>query len=245
MAWKLIPWWLLLVLPMQADGQAWSVEAEAGWVAPGRNDIRVPNSGGTLFSLRDDLPASGRTYGRLRLSRQLGQRHELSALFAPLTLRAEGALPTAVDFAGSRFAAGEAVDASYRFNSYRLTYRYRLLARGSLRLWAGLTAKVRDAEIRLRGSAVEARESNVGFVPLLHVLLEWSWGERHGLRLEADAAAARQGRAEDIALSVHWDPAPRWRLRLGYRLVEGGADVPKVYNFAWINYLFAGAGFRF
>jgi hypothetical protein len=34
-------------------------------------------------------------------------------------------------------------------------------------------------------------------------------------------------------------------LKAGYRLLEGGADVEEVYNFAWLNFLVIGAVYSF
>jgi hypothetical protein len=108
-----------------------------------------------------------------------------------------------------------------------------------------LTAKIRDAEIALTSAALSASKTNVGFVPLLHVRLDWDWTAKLGLLCEIDAAAAKQGRAEDVLLALAWRVSPQLRLRLGYRFVEGGADVDEVYNFAWIHYIAAGLAFNF
>ncbi|HUU06529.1 MAG TPA: hypothetical protein VMZ49_11710 [Patescibacteria group bacterium] len=223
----------------------WTVELEAGAVFSGYNDARIPNVGGTLFSLSEDLDIAAKAYYRLRLSYAISRRHELSLLYAPLTLKAAGRLPAAVSFEGVLFPEGTAVDGLYTFNSYRLTYRYRLLDKPRLRLDIGFTAKIRDAEIALTSPALSAAKANVGFVPLLHLRLDWEWGARFGLLLEADAAAAKQGRAEDVLLALNWRLSPRTQLRFGYRFVEGGADVDEVYNFAFIHYLAAGLAFRF
>ena len=228
-----------------AGDRPWTVALEGGAVFSGYNDARIPNVGGTLFSLSEDLDIAAKAYYRLRLSYAISRRHELSLLYAPLTLKAAGRLPAAVSFEGVLFPQGTAVDGIYTFNSYRLTYRYRLLDKPRLRLDIGFTAKIRDAEIALTSPALSAAKTNVGFVPLLHLRLDWEWGGRLGLLLEADAAAAKQGRAEDVLLALNWRLSPRTQLRFGYRFVEGGADVDEVYNFAWIHYLAAGLAFRF
>lgn len=236
---------LALTMPAQARERRWTADVEGGWVFSGYNDVRIPNASGTLFSLSEDLAAAGRPYVRLRLSYALSRRHELSLLYAPLTLKAQGTLPGPVFFAGMPFPAGAAVDGRFRFNSYRLTYRYRLLDKPRLGLDVGFTGKIRDAEIAIASPGLAASKANVGFVPLLHLRLLWDWNDRLGMVLEADAAAAKQGRAEDVLLALTWRPAPRWRLRAGYRFVEGGADVDETYNFAWIHYLAAGASYSF
>ncbi|MDD8012949.1 MAG: hypothetical protein PHX05_05680 [Acidobacteriota bacterium] len=223
----------------------WTAELEGGAVFSGYNEARVPNAGGTLVSLSEDLDIAARAYYRLRLSYAISRRHELSLLYAPLTLKAKGTLPGAVNFSGVLFPQGSAVDGIYTFNSYRLTYRYRLVDKPRLRLDIGFTAKIRDAEIALATPSVTASKTNTGFVPLLHLRLAWDWSQKLGLLLEADGAAAKQGRAEDVLLALNWRVSPRAQLRFGYRFVEGGADVDEVYNFAWIHYLAVGLAYRF
>jgi len=142
------------------------------------------------------------------------------------------------------FPQGSDVDGIYTFNSYRLSYRYRLVDKPRLRLDIGFTAKIRDAEIALEAPGIAASKTNVGFVPLLHLRLAWDWNRKLGLLLEADGAAAKQGRAEDVLLALNWRLSPRAQLRFGYRFVEGGADVDEVYNFAWIHYIAAGIAFN-
>ncbi|MCU0235819.1 MAG: hypothetical protein MUC72_01885 [Acidobacteria bacterium] len=240
---------ILILAPaiLAEDGRPgrWTAELEGGAVFSGYNDARIPNVGGTLVSLSEDLDIAAKAYYRLRLSYALSRRHELSLLYAPLTLKAQGALPADVNFSGVLFPRGSEVDGIYTFNSYRLTYRYRLVDRSRLRLDIGFTAKVRDAEIALATPELAASKTNVGFVPLLHLRLAWDWNSKLGLLLEADAAAAKQGRAEDVLLALNWRLSPRAQLRIGYRFVEGGADVDEVYNFAWIHYLAAGLALNF
>jgi hypothetical protein len=240
----------ILSLTLAAAGETgkpyrWTAELEGGAVFSGYNEARIPNVGGTLFSLAEDLDIAAKAYYRLRLSYAISRRHELSLLYAPLTLKAAGTLPAAVNFTGVLFPQGSDVNGIFTFNSYRLTYRYRLVDRARLRLDVGFTAKIRDAEIALAAPGLNASKTNVGFVPLLHLRLAWDWGARLGLLLEADAAAAKQGRAEDVLLALNWRLSPRAQLRFGYRFVEGGADVDEVYNFAWVHYLAAGLAFGF
>jgi len=223
----------------------WSLDGETGWIFPGYNVAQIPRDSGTRISLKNDLNLPGKPYYRLRLSWRWHRRHTLSLLYAPLTLLAEGVLPIPVHFEGVNFAAGAAVDATYRFNSYRLTYRYTLVDKPKIRFGIGFTAKIRDAEISLRDGVREGKKTDLGFVPLLNLHLDWQWCPKWGLLFEADALASPggQGRAEDAALAVTYTLSPAWQIRVGYRIVEGGADVESVYNFALINYLFTGVRF--
>lgn len=150
-----------------------------------------------------------------------------------------------VSFYGATYPAGSPLLAVYRFDSYRLTYRYSFVWEEGLEVAAGLTAKIRDAETSLYG--VEARrKTNTGFVPLLNFHVAWRPGNgAFGVVLDADALAAPQGRAEDVLLAATWRFRPGLELRVGYRMVEGGADNATVYSFAWFHYLVTGLGMSF
>lgn len=56
---------------------------------------------------------------------------------------------------------------------------------------------------------------------------------------------ARQGRAEDFLLAIEWKAKNNLSFKFGYRILEGGADVPEVYNFSLFNYISAGLIFTF
>jgi hypothetical protein len=69
--------------------------------------------------------------------------------------------------------------------------------------------------------------------------------DRTGLLFEGDALAAPQGRAEDVLLAGTWKLSDHITARLGYRILEGGADNDEVYNFALLHYASAGISFSF
>ncbi|MBM3316458.1 MAG: hypothetical protein FJY75_01270 [Candidatus Eisenbacteria bacterium] len=224
-----------------APGASWSIDLEGGIAAAGYNDIAVPGDAGTRFSFTDDLATRANRYWRLRLGRDLGSRGHLSALIAPLRLAAKGTAPMDVLFEDRAFAAGTTLEGQYRFDSYRLTYRYDFHAGGTWRLGAGLSAKIRDAEIRLEGADVKAATRNTGFVPLIHFRADWTPRPAWSLVCEGDALIGPQGRAEDVFLGAAFRVRPELQLKAGYRILEGGADVEQAYNFALVHYLSLGA----
>jgi hypothetical protein len=235
---------VLSAVPAVAPAQ-FAIDVESGLVSSGYNDVRIPGDTGTLFSLSEDLTIDPSAFMRARIEYTFGGRHTISALYAPLTLDAAGVLPGDVSFAGEEFPAGPAVDGTYTFNSYRLTYRYEFEPRGRLQAGLGFTAKIRDAAIRIEGGGLSAEKTNVGFVPLLNFRLRWQVAPRVSLLLDGDALAAPQGRAEDVLPALLYQLNGGVELRAGYRVVEGGADVPEVYNFALLNYASLGLSARF
>jgi hypothetical protein len=244
---RTVRYFLVLVVGLVGWPALAGVEAdvEAGVVLASRNDARIPGQGGTKVSLVNDLATPAAPAFRLRLGYRLGDRHLVTALYAPLQVNARGSVERDVAFAGGTYPAGSPLLAVYRFDSYRLTYRYSIVWAEGLDVAAGFTAKIRDAETSLYG--VEARrKTNTGFVPLLNVHVAWRPGDgAFGVVLDVDALAAPQGRAEDVLLAATWAVGPGLELRLGYRMVEGGADNDEVYSFAWFHYVIAGLGVSF
>jgi hypothetical protein len=219
------------------NGQSsWRFDFENGAAFNGYNDVGIPKSTGTRFSLTERFDVKPVYFFRLRLTWRIGGRHAVSALFAPLSFKASGRSDMPIRFNGTDFPLGAEVDALYRFNSYRLTYRYDLIDAGPWKVGIGFTAKIRDAAIRLDAGAIESGKTNVGFVPLLHFRVEHQFSSRIGALLEGDALAAKQGRAEDVLLALLYRLSQAVTLKAGYRIVEGGANVEEVYNFALIHY---------
>jgi hypothetical protein len=138
------------------------------------------------------------------------------------------------------FPANTDLAGTYKFNSYRLTYRYEIVLKPRFEFGLGFTAKIRDAEISLASSALESKKTNVGFVPIINFRALWKPYEKFGILLEGDALAAPQGRAEDVLIAATYRVSDRVDLKAGYRILEGGADNEEVYNFALFNYASVG-----
>lgn len=228
-----------LLLPVFAAAQAprLVVELEGGPVWQSYNDAEIPNDGtATRISLRDLIGSGAWPAGRLAATWNVTDRHGLRLLLAPLSVSGTGVPAGQVRFAGATYQPGQPVDADYTFNSYRLTYRYRIVDGERTDAWIGATAKVRDAHIALEQGGTSSRKDDLGFVPLLHLAADQRLARGWFARFEADALAGGPGRAVDATLKLGYDVGDRWSVLAGYRTIEGGADVDEVYSFAWLHY---------
>ena len=108
----------------------------------------------------------------------------------------------------------------------------------------GLTAKIRDAKIKLAQSGTSSEKTDLGFVPLLHLRGAIRFLDTWRALIDLDALAGGPGRAEDLALKLEYGFNGHWAISGGYRTVEGGADVEEVYNFAWLHYAVVSAAYR-
>lgn len=229
----ILPW--VTAIASADEDRPFELELELGAAWQSSNDVQIPGNTGTRFPL-DAVSGSGPwATGRVNFNWNVRGRHGLRFVAAPLGYEETGFLPFPVDFAGERFTDAQPVDARYRFNSWRATYRYRFDRPSGWQIWVGVTAKVRDAEIRLIQGDTVGLDDDVGFVPLLHLAARYRINERWSFDGDFDGLAGGPGRAFDLGLRFNYHFDERWSLGLGYRLLEGGVDRDEVYNFAWFN----------
>ena len=235
---------LTFFLKISVNAQA-IIDFETGAVFTGYNDVRIPGDKGTFFSLKNDLKPKTNIFYRLKVSYTIKSRHTLSLLYAPLETKSEGSVPNDIFFEGVVFPANSQLIGTYKFNSYRLTYRYDIVKNPGFEFGLGFTAKIRDAKIALSSPGLTSEKANVGFVPIINFRLLWKIDDKFGLLLDGDALAAQQGRAEDVLIAATYKLSDNFGIRAGYRILEGGADNNKVYNFALFHYASVGISYNF
>jgi hypothetical protein len=175
----------------------------------------------------------------------LNDRQELRFLVAPFGFNESGTLAGPVNFNGASFNAASPTDITYRFNSYRATWRYRVFQDRDWTIKLGVTGNIRQAKIALAQGGISSSYSNVGFVPLLNVWAERRFSERWRLILDLDALGSPQGRAVDFSAKVGYQLNPNLTLTAGLRVLDGGADNDRVYNFARFSYGIVSAIYQF
>jgi hypothetical protein len=209
---------------------------ELGAVWTSKNDVRVPGDTGTEFDMTA-LTGSGPEAGfRIDGAWQISERHGVRAVLAPFEVSGSGDLAAETIFAGETFSAGP-TDATYKFSTYKLTYRYTFFDRDDWRWNVGFTGVIRDANIELVQGQTRANDDDLGFVPALHLSGQYRVSDSWRLVLDFDGLAGGPGRLVDLGLKADYAISDRWRVGGGYRLLEGGVDIDDVYNFAWLNFL--------
>lgn len=93
------------------------------------------------------------------------------------------------------------MEATYRFNSWRLGYGCGILEEEETSRWVELTGKTRDAKIELRQGQVSGKDTDLRFVPLLYLAAHRSLGGSWHLDFNFNGLAGGPGRAFDTALS--------------------------------------------
>jgi hypothetical protein len=227
------------------DAHPLTIEFEGGLLWQSRNDVRIPGDAGTKFSMSDLIGEGPYPVGRITADWNINSRHAVRAVIAPIEFDGTGTLKQQTSFEGETFAADVPIKGSYKFNNYRLGYRWTFLHKEHWRFRLGGTLFVRDARIELEQGATRASDSDVGVVPLLNFSAEYYPAKRWRFVSELEGLASSQGRALDFTLRGFYDLSDQWSVGLGYRTIEGGADNDEVYNFAWLQSIVAVVAFRF
>jgi hypothetical protein len=236
---------LFIGIASLAPAQAF-LDVEGGTAFTGYNDLAIPADTGPRISLKTDIASNPALSMRLRLGYTFGSRHTVSFLIAPLSVYGSSLLDREITYQGKTFAKGTWVSSIYRFDSYRFTYRYSFIDSDTLGVAAGLTGKIRSADIAIMSDSGYAHRSDLGVVPLINFAIRWNFTEPFSVLLDADALASPYGRAEDVLLALQYDSSDKVSWRLGYRLLEGGAaGGGNVYTFALLNYVMAGVHVTF
>lgn len=233
----------LLFFTSTSYGQ-WRFCVESGAVFTQYNKVQAPNSPqnkGDRFSLVNNFSKKPiAPFFRAEVRYLWRAKHSFEITAAPLTVNYGNLSSSSINFENQTFNSNS-TQGSYEFNTYRLAYRYRLVNQAKLKFDLGASLLVRDARIALKNANQLAENTDLGFVPLLSFELtyisnpQWQWV------LKGDALYGTQGRAEDVFAGFFYQlGSSAWRLKAGYRLIEGGADVDQVYNFAYFHFVNVG-----
>lgn len=230
-------------VPVYAQG---FIDVESGVAFTGYNDARIPSETGTLVSLKTDIPSTPAFALRVRAGYTFGGRHTFLVLAAPLSVSGSGTLDEDISYQGVTFPADTKVSSIYRFDSFRVTYRYIFVSSDDFSFAAGVTGKLRSADIAIMSDSAYAHRDDLGVVPLLSASVVWNVTGPFSVLLDADALVTPFGRAEDALLAMQYGLSDRATARLGYRVLEGGSDGGgSVYTFALFHYATVGVTVNF
>lgn len=216
------------------------IDVETGPVFTGMNDIKINGRWGTGLSLPGTLGNDPTYFIRARAGYTFLDRHSIYALAAPLKVDYAGTPSRFIVFRNRIYFPYAPMTASVKFNSFRLTYRYDIVRNDTVQFGLGLTGKIRDAYVRLRQTDINSTRTDLGFVPLITVRLQWLFVPQWSLLIDADWLVGPVGRAEDALVAVQYHINKNLIVRAGYRILEGGADNKQVYTFQLYHYAVVG-----
>jgi len=199
------------------------------------NEVQIPNDDeGTRFSLDEAVGPGPVTAVRFELNWAINDRHGVRIMLAPLSYTETVTFENSIQFMGAAFEANQPLDATYRFNSWRVGYHYTLKNDPTTTFRVGGTLKIRDAEIRLQQGETDSGTDNIGAVPLIYLAYEYRFSNGWSLAGDIDALGGGRGRAIDAGVKLDYALTEQWRIGSEFRVLDGGVD-GDTYNFARFN----------
>jgi len=240
----------LLFIPfvLQVEAQSkWQLRLMPQAAFGTRNTVQRPNNAeGTRIYLDRDFERKNNASFSPRVELEYSyKRHHMIGTVALLGDRFDGITRENILYNRMLFQSGSDLKTVYRFNTYRLGYRYRIVERDRFNFELGATLLLRQAYISMEDNAQKTKFKNVGVAPLLSYSIEWKAMERLSLLSYGDAFAVKVGRAEDIFAGVKYQFTSLLSGTAGYRLLEGGSDGDRVYTMATFHFVSLGVGFDF
>ena len=168
----------------------------------------------------------------------------MKVLYAPLEINQSGKFSKDITYEGEVFSKSNTTNVLYKFNSYRLTYRYQWMDGSILKTYIGFTGKLGTQKLEV--------ESNRSFEILFKCRLCSPHLFKSRLEsfkladfiLEMDALGASQAAIEG-AFKTRLTMSNSLGASLGHRVLEGGADNDKLYTWSLISFTFCILGLDF
>ena len=227
------------------EWERYGVEVEGGGIWQGNNDVGVPGTTGTRFSMAQLVGRGPDAYARLGLGYSFNPVHDLRFVWAPLSMSGTGALDQTTQFAGQTFAAGVPTTARYRLDSYQLTWRARVHEDETWDWHAGLSGRYVDGGADLSQAGLAANYSDGGFLPLLHLDGRARLSQNWSAVFDADAGGVSQRRMLDFTLQLRTFLDEDWELGVGYRGIQAWFESPEAFNQPWLHAALVSLSYRF
>lgn len=233
------------LIPASSTAQL-TVSVESGIAFTQYNNVKAPNQDnqqGSFFSLADDFQeVQTPIYFRAEAKYLIASKHTIEITAAPLVVESQSFEGSSLLFENTSFE-DDNVNGRYQFNTYRASYRYRILKRPKFLIDLGASILVRDASITISQNNTSVSNTDLGFVPLISLYAQYNINPKLQTILKGDALVGPVGRAEDFFLGFQYIPFSTMGIKVGYRLIEGGADVEQVYNFAFFHFASVGLNY--
>jgi len=210
-----------------------------------RNDVRVPNPGGTPIDFRFDAEndPTVTAFVSLRWSDE-EIRHTFSAAFAPFEVREVLKLEQDITFEDSVIAAGTTVQTRAAIWDYRVGYLYSVLRRPRAALFLGASLTVMETTIGFStGDDGDASVSDSVSRPMVRIGAEVVPAYRWLVHASLDWWSDSEIKIADATVQVGYRLHPHWLLSLGYRRVERKIDTEELFSDMDRNQIALGVGY--
>lgn len=194
-------------------------------------------------------------FARFSVEVTAADRHTVIFLYQPLEVETRVTMPSDFSVNDEEFS-GSNLRLLYSFPFYRLSYLNDVFRGSRLRIGAGASLQIRNANIEFEGKGGDAgqdatgfyRSADIGPVPLLKARIRYDLGGGFWVGAEADGIYApvsyingsdndTVGALLDASLQGGYAVSPQVALFLNWRYLGGGAtnSDEESYTYNWIN----------
>lgn len=246
------------------NGPELALTAELGALAPLHHTIQFGQQGSTIDYVKEGGQDNLFPFARLSAAGTFGERHTVTLLYQPLTLRSEAVFYDEERVDDVVFAAGTPVDLVYGFSFWRGSYTYDLAPDEDVTTGIGASLQLRNATISFTSADGSQRASyrNIGPVPVLRLHHRRPVGRRGFVAGEVDGFWAPirylnggnsdvEGAIVDLSLRAGWELRHGAETFVNLRWLGGGAvgtsNNPTTgdgYNRNWLHFATLSLGVR-
>lgn len=231
---------VILIVIFSITSFASELSLDVGQTTTNFNRFSIPKSQDNQLSFKE---TDALTSYRLTAFINLANNNQLYFLYAPLEVSYDFTSNKNFTFNKTNFVQGQKTSAKYKFNSYRVGYMWNY-GQNALKYWLGVVAKIRDADISISQGSNKDNYDNIGVVPLFSLGFEFDLLSTLSIYSHTDALGSSRGSAYDSQLEL------KWKLNdisasIGKRILGGGADNDRVYNFAQFDTNYVKLTYRF
>jgi hypothetical protein len=214
----------------------WSLGAELGFLAVASHIVQLSNDGTRFDYRRDGGQDVLFPFFRFSTDLKFKGRHTIVFLYQPLKLTGETVLAEDTVFDGVTFPAGTALNSTYGFPFWRISYLYDFLRRRGDEVALGFSLQIRNATITFTSAdgTLRADRRDIGPVPALKFRGRWGFdnGVWWGTEIDGIYAPVSVLNGSDSEITGALLDAS---LRVGYDFTD------KVSGFFNVRYLGGGA----
>lgn len=204
---------------------------EFGGAWMNKNDIAAPKHSGDVL----DFNVVGATADPTSSVRSgfeffFDKHNELFIQFSPYELRAVGTLNVPTNFNGSSYNTTDETFMAYRWNEYRVRWRYKLIDNRDFVFKLGAGLSISDNQVELSTVSQTELVSTLSALPIGHIHAGMNIGDRSELYVEVDGGGAGDEYIIDTTLQYRYKFNKHWDIGGGYRYQSVRIDTSDMYN---------------
>ncbi|MCX5831990.1 MAG: hypothetical protein NT140_08905 [Deltaproteobacteria bacterium] len=227
---------VVMVIAFSNTASAFEIGARGYyWFPTLKTDMKVDASGtpGTEFNVKDDLGMGTKAYPAIEVFGGLGKQH-VSLLYTQADYSGSSTLSSPINFDGTSFATGVAVESSLKIRMLDVAYKYDVIDTGNILAGFSISAigkvKYIEADASLSGGGKQAENTLKAPIPMIgaaaHIGILANILEA---RAEVTGIAYSGNHLYEALADLSLTPFPFLDIHAGYKIIALRIDQSDTY----------------